>query len=64
MHLLHISKTKRIPGSCAEYRNVVTADGQGFVVSQQDIENGRVWNTTPVRNFDSFKDACSFADSE
>jgi len=58
-----------------EYRNaiVLTADHGGlgeeaealpYTVEQRDIEDGRCWNSTPVRAFARLDEARAFADHE
>jgi hypothetical protein len=57
------TEDRPVPGVVnARYRNVVQKERDGqYCVLQQDIEDGHVCSTTPVRSFDFLDEAIAFA---
>ncbi len=65
MKEVYRSKKKHIAeADDAEYQMVVFEDGNEFRIEQHDIEDGAIWNRTPVINLPTKEEAIVFADNE
>ena len=59
----HRTTVKQIADAGTEYQNVVYLHDGEYTVFQEDIEDGEVWNKTPVKSFGSMDEAKQFADA-